>query len=362
MKKVLVVITTGFVTYGGLTTVFMNYYRSMNRDGLKIDVASIGQADKVLVEEIERNGGHYFDLPSKQKNIIAYIFELWRVCKYYDVVHVHGNSPLMIVELTIAKLRGVQQRIAHSHNTSGMHPILNIVCKGMFNKFYTVGLACSQKAGEWLYTKEFHVLNNAIYTEKYAFSEEDRLDTRNLYRINNCFVVGNVSKFVEAKNHEFIVNLFSKFHEKHKNSVLLLVGDGPNRGKIETLIHQRNIEDCVIITGLKEETNKFYSAIDLFVLPSFHEGLCLALLEAQASGLPCLVSTNVTEENSVCDNVEYLELNEENWLKQIEKWYSTRNSLNRLKMSEVACKKLSLNGFDIKTVANQLRGYYLEEQ
>lgn len=361
MKKVLVVITTGFVTYGGLTTVFMNYYRTMDKNGLRIDVASIGQADKVLVEELEREGGHYFALPSKQKNTIAYIWGLWRICKNYDVIHVHGNSPLMVIELIIAKLRGVQQRIAHSHNTSGMHPVLNIICKGIFNKSYTIGLACSQKAGEWLYTKEFHVLNNAIYTEKYAFSEEYCKDIRSLYEINNSFVVGNVSKFVDAKNHDFIVNLFAKFHEKHNESVLLLVGDGPNREKIEKLIHQTNIEDSVIITGLKEETNKFYSAMDLFVLPSFHEGLCLALLEAQASGLPCLVSTNVTNENGVCDNVNYLKLISKMWLDQLEKLYITRNYVNRLKISKKSCEELALNGFDIKAVANQLRSYYLGE-
>lgn len=360
MKKVLVVITTGFVTYGGLTTVFMNYFRAMDKDGLRLDVASIGQADKVLADEIEREGGHYYNLPSKQKKIIAYMFELWRICKGYDVIHVHGNSPLMAVELAIAKSRGVQQRIAHSHNTSGMHPILNTMCRCLFNNLYTIGLACSQKAGEWLYTKEFHVLNNAICTEKYAFSEEYRRDIRSLYKINSDFVIGNVSKFVDAKNHEFIINLFSKFHEKHNDCVLLLVGDGPNRERIERLVHQRNIEESVIITGLKEETSKFYSAIDLFVLPSFHEGLCLALLEAQASGLPCLVSTNVTTENGICDNVWYWKLIEELWIEQIEKKYIARNSVDRLKMSNASCRKLALNGFDIKTVANQLRNYYME--
>ncbi len=359
MKKVLVVITTGFVCYGGLTTAFMNYYRTMDKKGLIIDVASIGDADKTLIKEINNDGGCYYKLPSKQKKPARYAFALAKICKGYDVIHVNGNSPTMVLELEIAKICRVKKRIAHSHNTAGMHPVLNIFLMPFFNSSYTLGLSCSKAAGAWIYQKKFHILNNAIDTHKYRYQEKCRERIREKYNLKNDYVIGNVSKFVDAKNHGFIIDVFKSFHDLHANSRLMLVGDGPNREKILKRIKDEKLESDIILIGMVEDASDYYSTMDTFILPSFHEGLCLALLEAQANGLECMVSTSVTKENGICQNVEYIELQKELWKeKLINKYYNQEND-NRQKKSEMAILQLINAGYDNYQNSYQLREFYL---
>lgn len=359
MKKILVVITTGFVCYGGLTTAFMNYYRVMNKKGLIIDVASIGDADETLIGEIENNGGCYYKLPSKQTQPIRYAIALKKICKGYDVIHVNGNSPMMVLELEIARLCRVNQRIAHSHNTAGMHPILNKFLMPLFNSSYTLGLSCSQAAGEWIYKRSFKVLNNAIDTRKYRYQEKNREIIRKKYGLKNNYIIGNVSKFVDAKNHEFIIDVFKSFHNIYRNSKLMLVGDGPNREKILKKIEDEKLKEEVILVGMVEDASNYYSTMDVFILPSFHEGLCLALLEAQANGLECIVSTSVTKENGICNSVEYIKLRENLWLKKLVDTYNNRKNNNRQKKSELAILELTSAGYDNYKNSNQLRKLYL---
>lgn len=363
MRKILVVITTGFVSWGGLTTAFMNYFRAMDKEGLSIDVASMNEPDKELRQEIETYGGKYIRLPDKRKTPVRYLAAYMRICGNYDVVHIHGNSPTMAAELLLARLSGVKIRIAHSHNTKGMHPIMNAFLKPVFNRSYTVGVACSLAAGEWLYGKhQFTVLKNVIDTRKYAFIEEDRISIRKEYDIKeDVLLFGTVGKFVEQKNHLFLIDLFKLIHKKNPDTKLLLVGDGSQRKQIEERIAANGLRGEVILAGMQSDIGRFYSAMDMYLLPSIYEGLCLALLEAQANGLFCYASAAVTTENDVTGNVDYIELDLECWEKVILSTTYKWDSLSRKNHSKEAIREIISKGYDNMTSGQILRKFYINE-
>ena len=156
MKKILVVITTAFVRTGGLTSVMMNYWRVMDKKGLSFDFASTNQVDSLLYEEISKEGCHYYKLPPR-KQTLNYFIALRKLCKGYDVVHVHANSATSAIELMAAKMAGVPKRIHHNHNSNTKHPYLNKFLHPLFVNCYTDAVACSNEAGEWLFGKDNYI-------------------------------------------------------------------------------------------------------------------------------------------------------------------------------------------------------------
>lgn len=360
MKKILVIITTNFVSWGGLTTVFMNYYRVMDKNDLCIDVASMNKAEQLLEKEITDNGGQYIQLPDKRKHAFKYLLSLNRLLmrEKYDVIHVHGNSATMVGELLLAKKNRVNNRIAHSHNTKGAHPVMQKLLKSIFNSSYTTAIACSGAAGSWLYSHEFRVLNNVIDTKRYHFSRNNREEVRNKLKIGpDTVVLGHVGKFVSAKNHTFILDIFREFLKRNPNSKLLLIGDGNLRNEIENEIAEFNLSDTVILVGMINDTQNYYSAMDIFILPSKHEGLSLALLEAQANGLTCIVSNNVTKENNITGNVQYLDLDKRIWVDNL--CHITPIFNDRDSMSTKAVNILREKGYDNVTNGELLRELYV---
>ncbi|MBQ4536498.1 MAG: glycosyltransferase family 1 protein [Lachnospiraceae bacterium] len=308
--KILVVICTGFVSWGGLTTVAMNYYRAMNKENLQIDFASDSIAEVKLTYELAGNGSKYIQLPNR-KNIFKYVIGLKNVLKEgYDVIHIHGNSATMALELFPAMLCRVSKRIVHCHTTQSKVKCLNKLLRPIFLKMYTHAIAVSYEAGAWLFGKDnFVVLNNAIDVNKYSYNLFERKKIREELNISNeIFVIGHVGKINFSKNHVFIVEVFSEILKINSDSVLLLVGDGPLRGELEKLIKEKSIEDKVVFVGMSEETEKWLNAMDYFIFPSNFEGFGLALVEAQANGLPCMASDVVPRLTDATKTVRYMSL------------------------------------------------------
>lgn len=360
-KKILVVITTGFTSWGGLTTVFMNYYRAMDKENLLIDVASMNEAEQELVQEIADNGGKYIKFTDKRKNPIRYYQEYWKICKDYDVVHIHGNSPTMAGELYMAKVKKIPIRIAHNHTTQGKHPILNILLSPAFRHSYTVGIACSKQAGDWLYkTKNYKVMKNTIEVQKYGFKDEVRGMLRRNYNIeSNDIVYGHVGKFVDQKNHIFLLDVFERIHRINPQTKLLLVGDGDLRETIERKIEEHHLQTAVILVGMQKDASSFYSAMDIFLFPSKIEGFGLALLEAQCSGLRCIASDKVSREVNVTNQVEFLALEKQIWVEKIENLPIKKYKAERKEMCDIAKRLIFDSEFDYMSNSLLLRNIYL---
>ncbi len=351
MKKVLIVITTSFVPYGGLTTVMMNYYRAINKNGLRIDFASTNEPETSLLDELKKNNSRYFCLGERKRNLLGYINKLRKLMarEKYDVIHVNGNSATTTIELLVAKVAGVSNRIVHNHNSTCTYKCASAILSPVFNRLYTSAIACSELAGDWIFGRDnYIVLNNAIDVERYSYDNTARSEIRKKYDIHDTdVVVGHVGKLVEQKNHEYLINVFSCFHQKIPHTKLLLVGDGVLRDKIESEVKSKSLDDCVIFAGMQDDASFFYSAMDVFVFPSKWEGLPLSLVEAQASGLRCVVSDKITKNVDVTGQVTFLSYNEDE-----EQWCNHIISMLDIDRTEASRKSISMikkNGYDIET-------------
>ena len=205
--KVLIVNTTPFGP-GGITTVILSYYKNMNSD-MDFDFVAINDKMPEMYANVFKTGGSNVYCLHRKKNIFTYILGLYKLCKKnkYDVIHVHGNSGTMIIEMLIAYMCDVPKRIAHCHNVEHGHRILNRILNPIFRKQYSVALACSQNAGIWLFGEnKFTVLKNAILLNDYKFNISIRDKARKELGIESeDIVIGHVGYFNEQKNQRYIV-------------------------------------------------------------------------------------------------------------------------------------------------------------
>ena len=355
MKRILIVITTQFVPYGGLTTVAMNYYRQIDHKKFKMDFASTNVAQEGLHQELASNGDAYYRLP-RRINLVQYYIALKELCHTYDIVHVHANSATATVELKAAEAAGVKKRIIHIHNTTCSHMRLHKALKPVFDRTYTDAIACSKAAGEWIFPENnFLILNNAIDLCRYGFSEKNRQIVRSELGIGDELVIGHVGKMVYQKNHEFLIRVFAKLHVKTPDAKLLLVGDGVLRKDIESQVDHLGLGSEVIFTGMVNAAERYLSAMDVFVFPSRWEGLPLSIMEAQANGLKCIVSEKVTKEVNITGTIPFLNINDENkWITEI----INSTYKNRKTMSIDNCLHLRENNYDILTNTQKLVDLY----
>ena len=308
----------------------MNYYRNIDRNKIQFDFICDNDSTNIPYAEIESLGGKVILIPPYQK-VIKYHKELKRVLKEgnYKIVHSHINT-LSVFSLFAAKCAGVPVRIAHSHSTTNKKEKRKNLMKQLlrpFSKvFATDYMCCSELAGRWLFgDKEYdkgnvYLLNNAIDLDKFRYDETVRREKRKELNIkDDTLVIGHVGRFVEQKNHRFLIDIFNEVHKQNENSILLLVGQGPLMEEIKEKVKSLGIEDCVKFLGQRNDINELYQVMDLFLFPSLYEGLGMVAVEAQAAGLPCVFSTGMSDEAKITDAVIYLSINDpvESWVDAI---------------------------------------------
>lgn len=362
MKKILVVITTGFVSWGGLTTAYMNYYRVLDKENLLIDFASMNEVEEDLKKEIGEEGGCYYQLSDKRKKPFRYLLDLNRLLgkNHYDVIHVHGNSATMAGELVLARYNKVLVRIAHCHTSQVQHPIMNQLLLPFFIRSYTVGIACSKVAGDWLYPNgTFEIFHNVINTVKYRFNADHRNHIRKLYKIEDKFVIGHVGKLYEAKNHRFLLEIFKEIYSKNQDVILLLVGDGHLREELEEWVDRSRLNEAVIFAGMQDNAAPFYCGMDVFLFPSLYEGFGLAAVEAQCSGLLCVLSNSLTRETKIAEDTSYIELEKRLWVEEATRKLCQINQEFRSKRSNEAIHQIEVLGLSDRKEARKLRALYL---
>lgn len=302
---------------GGVEAVVMNYYRHIDRSKVQFDFLVDSDSTLVPREEIESLGGRVFEIPPYQ-HVVEYQRVLQRLFKQegWKIVHSHINA-LSVFPLCAAKKAGVPVRIAHSHSTSGkgehVKNALKAVLKTQSNRYPTHRFACSKFAGEWLFGKDanFEVVYNAIDLDRFRFNAEARAQARaDLGLVGNQFAIGHVGRFTAQKNHAFLIDVFTEVAKRRDDAVLLLVGTGEAGASVKALVDERGLTDRVKFLGQRSDVNRLYQAFDVFVLPSLYEGLGIVGVEAQASGLPCLLSDAITREVDVTAKCSFLTLND----------------------------------------------------
>lgn len=358
--KVLIINTVRF-RLNGITSVIMNYYRNMDKQDVQTDFVVVNEISQEYRRELEADGCHIHLLPRK-KNPLAYMFGLFRLLRRnrYDIVHIHGNSAMMLFDALPAKLAGVPVRIVHSHNTTCSHMKLHKFLLPWFRKCYTHGFACGQEAGEWLFGQETFVeLKNGIDLRAYRYDESVRKDFRERILAGDKTVLGHVGNFIEQKNHSFLLDWYAKLAGDNDNYLLLLISDGALLEQMKQKAEQLNLQDKVLFLGKTTEVSGYLQAMDAFVLPSLHEGLPVVLIEAQAAGLPCYVSDKVTTQADLTKSLTFLPIQDPvAWSQRLaddtEKWKNLDRKLQCSAWQQMIAKE----GYDVTCNAGILKSWY----
>ena len=361
MRKILIIITTDFVPFGGLTTVMMNYYRALDKSKYSFDFASTNHdIDHSLLAELRKNGSEYYCLGNRKRNLITYIQNLRNLikAKQYDIIHVNSNSATAAIELLIAKQLNVSKRIVHNHTSECDHKLIHKLLYPAFKHSYTDAVAVSKKAGAWIFPDGvFTVLNNGINTDRYRFSQKKREIIRNRYGVDDkTIVIGHLGKIYKPKNHRFLIDIFEAYHSDVHNSILLLVGDGEMRNEIEQIVLEKGLKNCVIFAGMQKEVENYLSAMDVFVFPSLWEGMPLSVIEAQASGLHCIISDSIDKDVCLTDYIQSLsiEVNPCVWANCIKEL----QVLNRVESSQINIQKIKEANYDSNVNSISLENIY----
>lgn len=367
MLRVLQVVT--HMNRGGLETMLMNYYRHMDRDKVQFDFLTHRPYDGDFGEEIHALGGKIYHLPLLNPFSKAYLSELDRFFKEhpeYSVIHVHQDC-LGGVILRAAAKNGVPVRIAHSHTshqTKDLKYPIKLVYRRIIPRYATDLFACAKAAGNWMFCgAPFKILNNAIDARAFRFSGEIRKAVREEFGISeNEILMGHVGSFTPPKNHAYLIDIFNEVQKK-RPARLLLVGDGEGRTSIEEKVKAAGLSDKVIFAGLRTDVNRLLMAMDVFVMPSLYEGVSFASVEAQASGLPCIISDKTPLECDVTGRVRQIALDDgpEAWAETV-----IAEADRIRKDPDVNARdtygEICAAGYDINENAAKLQRYYLRKQ
>ena len=348
---------------GGLETMLMNYYRQMNHSEIQFDFIVHRQKKGHYDDEILKLGGRIIRMPQirpgNYQNYFKKLDKFFNVNREYKVVHSHINENSSFV-LRAAKKYGIPCRIAHSHLSDlgvdfklPFRLYARYSMKNHPNKYF----ACSKNAGQWLFGdqalkgNELIVLNNAVNVDDFKYNAEVRSRIRKELGIKNELVLGHIGRFNKQKNHDFLIDIFKSVVNIKPDSILLLAGEGDLRVRIEKKVRQLGLSDKVKFLGVRGDVSDLMQAMDIFLFPSLFEGLPVVLVEAQAAGLRCIVSSAITRESDVTGRVEFMNLHE-----APEKWANL--ILTSTYEHADTAKLMSSKGYDTASMAKWLADYY----
>ena len=308
MKKILFFVDR--LGHGGIQTLLLNIVENIDRENYQVSFLCFDFKKEYELEAVFKNlNCDIHKVPHPQKNLFGCLKETKRFFKEnkFDVLHCHSSSKAAI-PLRYAKKYGVNIRIAHSHCTKfqSKNPFIKMIGKFLMvktRKYANVYAACGKEAAIWMFgiknvnKGNVSIINNAINLTKFQYDELLREELRKKYGIdNNCYVIGHIGRFAAQKNHKFLIQAFSDFIKKEPNSMLFLVGIGDLQDECRNFAKYLGVSEKIIFAGYIQDSYKYYSLFDVFVLPSLFEGLPLVGVEAQASGLRCIFSNTISTE------------------------------------------------------------------
>lgn len=356
--KVLHIPTSG-VNAGGITKFILDTMGELSAEKkLECHILSPFNVEHSLKKRLNNLGLSLVVINGRTRFPLGYFSKLLTYLRKnnFDLVHVHGSSSLMALELLAAKLAGVDVRIAHSHNTTCDHKFLHKLLRPLFLRSYTQALACSQAAGEWLFlANDFKVIYNGVDLQRFQFSERQRSAIRKSLGIaRDTFILGHVGHFNQQKNHTFLIDVFQKIERVMPNANLLLIGTGSRKDQIKAKVEQLKLSDKVFFIGNVTDVYNWFSAMDVFILPSLFEGFSIVLAEAQANGLVSFAADNIPPTVVVTSKVHFVSLKKSSkyWAEMILQQAGVEHHLSEE-------EKRALKIFDGHEISTQLYEEYL---
>lgn len=349
---------------GGIEKCIYDYISHMDLNGVSIGFT--GAPEHIWFEEEFRKLGCLIHPVCERRNVFWYYKELCGIIRenHYDIVHINMLSCANCIPV-IAALKCGSKVICHSHNSaipggsavSCAKKILHRFNRHLVRKADVIKLSCSKDAGTFFYGKtgDFTVLANAIDTVHFTFNKNIRIQKRKELGLSDKdFVIGQVGRFEYQKNHEFSLRFFAEFLKRKPDSFLLLIGTGSLEDLCKKKVKELGIEKNVLFCGQQSDTAPFLFAMDIFLFPSLFEGLSVAGVEAQCSGLPLVASSTISQEMKKTDLVSWCDLSAPltEWISAVEE---CSGSLNY--RADYA-KQIAEQGFDISSQAENLRHIY----
>lgn len=344
--------------YDGIFSAIMNYADNIDKTDMELDFVSINEPDDSITRRIKQNGSKLYTLNFRNHHPFKYAIALSNLIikNKYTLVHVHGSSCIMAIELLASRFAGVPC-CPHSHNTNCKHKTVHRILKLLFRILYRHGFACGEAAGKWLYgNKEFDVIRNGIVCEKFRYSDISRKKIREELDIpNEAKILISVAHFSKVKNHFFMVELMKEVIKRNPDIYLVCVGSGELMEQTKESLKRYGLVGNAKILGVRHDIPDLLSASDILILPSIYEGFPFTLVEAQASGIDCLVSSVVTKECCFSDNMKYIDLNLETWTTEV---LNQTTDVDRVMVSDKNIISIREAGYDIKTAASILKDLY----
>jgi len=324
---------------------------------VRADFLSYAIIDDRVRDAAEAMGGSVYIAPHRLKHPLKYIRYVSKLVRSqdYDVVHCHGNSCTLAVDLLAAKLGGARVRIAHSHNSRCLHSALHRLLRLPFNLLYTHAMACGDEAGRWLFGKRpFTIVRNAIDARAFAYDEDIRAALRREFGCESKTVLGCVGSLTEVKNHAFLLQVFSGILQRNPDYLLLIVGEGPLHERLEQQARVLGISDSVRFLGRRTDVPQLLQMMDAAVLPSLFEGFPTVALEWQCAGLPVFLADSITRDCAFTANVEFLPLEVDAWTGAL----LAASPLDRAKSSRAGVDAITRAGYDLTRAAADLERDY----
>lgn len=329
-RKILQV--TGSLRMGGLETVALSYYKYINKDHFDFAYLVFGSEKGYLESEVEKLGGKVLRVPLPKNGIFKFYYNVRKILKEegpFDVVHSH---PLFISGLIMkaAYKEKIPIRIAHSHSarsnlrTTFAKYAYNTIMRYHLKKYSNFYLACSSTAGRYLFGEYFfekmgQVIVNGVDLDRYSFDINVRKKVRDQLNLEKKLVIGHVGRLSDVKNQIFVLKIFKRIKLKQLESKLLFIGDGPDKNKLIKLTKEYQLQDDVFFLGSRNNVNELLQGMDVLLFPSKFEGLGIVILEAQATGLRCVISDIIPDEINVTPLITRISLNQnpDEWAEEV---------------------------------------------
>ncbi|KLU66125.1 putative glycosyltransferase EpsF [Desulfosporosinus acididurans] len=368
--RVLHLLTT--LVSGGVQQVVLNYAKKIKEYDVIFDYIVQGKGNPDIENKCLLNGSKIYYLPEMTKHPIGFSGNLFRLLKMYPeykIIHIHQNYQNTL-PLWIAKIAGVNVRISHSHSSRPKSTAVKEILKGLDRRMLIAAStdlwACGKAAYSWLYGRELvlsdihsFILHNSVDSKKYAFDVARRRRVRQELKIDDEFICMCVATLSDNKNQSFLLDIMWYLKNNSRENIkLIIVGDGGIRSELEGKCSNLNLDECVVFLGDRRDVPDLLNAADCFLLPSHFEGFGLSIVEARANGLPCIVSSNVTDEVKIGKDVCFIDIGDgavKKWAERIIRC-EHKHYINRDEM----VRTISNTGFDLETEADKLSQLYKE--